>query len=93
MSKSIMQDHKECYVTGCSKGLHKHHIYGGANRDTSERMGFWVWLKWNVHMDLHDHRHPFETLQQDLREECQRRFEEMGGTREEFMRLIGRSYL
>lgn len=44
MSKSILQDEKECYITGLKEGLHKHHIYPGANRKNSEKYGFWVWL-------------------------------------------------
>lgn len=93
MSTSIMQSEKRCYVTGKELGLDKHHVYGGANRNTSERMGFYVYLDHLIHMKLHSHAHPCETLQHDLKVECQKRFEEMGHTREEFMRLIGRSYL
>lgn len=93
---SILQDFEECprcYATGATTGLHKHHIYGGPNRTTSDRLGFWVWLRWDVHMDLHDHREPWAHLQHQLRVDCQREFERRGGTREEFMALIGRNYL
>ena len=91
---SIMQpDDKRCYITGFQSQLDCHHIYGGPNRNTSDNMGFWIWLEHGLHMKLHAHAHPCETLQHDLKVECQKRFEEMGHTREEFMRLIGRSYL
>lgn len=94
MADSIMQGHeKACFVTGATYGLDKHHVYGGnPNRRISEREGFWVWLRHDVHMAAHERRQPFDTLLDDLRRECQRQFEEMG-TRDEFMALVGRSYL
>jgi len=43
--KSILQEKKECYVTGRTYGLHKHHVFEGtANRKKSEKWGFYIWL-------------------------------------------------
>lgn len=90
--KSIMQDDKRCYVTGTEYGVDLHHIYAGKNRRASDRNGFTVWLRHDVHMALHAHQKPFETLDAHLRRQCQMKFEETH-SRAEFMAIIGASYL
>lgn len=91
--KSILQDEKKCYVTGAANvPLHKHHIYGGPNRGISEANGFYVYLtpKWHnmSNVGVHFNR----VLDEKLKKDCQRKFEETH-TRAEFMALIGRDYL
>lgn len=92
MSKSILQENKQCYVSGKLYPLHKHHIYGAGNRNISEREGFWVWLapEWHNMSDYGVHFN--KQLDLKLKQECQRKYEETH-TREEFMALIGRNYL
>lgn len=90
---SILQNEKKCYVTEQTGRLHKHHIFfGTANRQISEDNGFWVWLIPEYHnasdRGVHFNKE-FDTL---LKQECQTKFEETH-SREDFMRLIGRSYL
>lgn len=92
---SIMQDTKKCYETGDTKGLHKHHIYkGNPNKQISEKNSFWVWLRWDWHngADYGVHGKLGHELDLKLKRECQERFEETH-SREEFIQLIGRSYL
>ena len=93
MAKSIMQDRKVCYITGLARGLHKHHIYfGNGLRRVSEDNGFWVWLVGALH-NLSDAGVHFDrALDLRLKRECQRKYEETH-SREEFMELVGRSYL
>ena len=91
--QSIMQSEKRCYVTGAETGLDCHHIYFGPNRRVSDEQGFWVWLRHDIHMALHDKRPPYELLDKQLKMLCQSRFEENGGTRDEFTARIGRNYL
>lgn len=91
--QSIMQTERECYVTRSTAGLDLHHVYAGKNRQASDRNGFVVYLRHDVHMALHEHRHPFERLDAELRRECQRTFEAQGHSRAEFMAIIGASYL
>ena len=86
---------KECYITGRTDGLEKHHIYFGAGkRAISDRYGFWVWLTPELHRGTYGvHGRDGHDLDIQLKEECQRAFEAEGHSREEFRRLIGRSYL
>jgi len=89
--KSILQDEKKCWITG-ETNVHKHHIYGGANRKISEQHGFFVWLRpdWHNMSDYGVHfNKAFDT---DLKRICQRKFEETH-SRQEFMKLIGKNYL
>ncbi|SBV94079.1 conserved hypothetical protein [uncultured Eubacteriales bacterium] len=90
---SIIQDTRECYITGDTQGLHKHHIYfGNPGRRISEENGFWVWLRWDWHNGAEYGVHFNRDLDLRLKRECQERFEETN-SREEFRRLIGKSYL
>lgn len=93
MVPSIIQDEKECYVTGSQRNLDRHHVYRAARRKLSEKYGLWVWLDHSVHMALHDHRRPYDTLENDLKKVAQQAFEDNGGTREEFMRIFSANYL
>lgn len=94
MAKSIMQTEKECFLTGSTVNLHKHHIYAGGRRRISEENGFWVWLIGPYHnqSDYGVHGKNGHELDMELKRICQARYEE-SHTREEFIRLIGKSYL
>ena len=49
MTRSILQDKKECYFCPKCYGLERHHIMAGtANRKLSEKYGLWVYV-------CHDH--------------------------------------
>lgn len=78
---------KICYVCGKKKD-HIHEIYKGANRQVSIKNGFCVPLCNKCHIKT-------ETdivFLRKLQIECQKTFEK-NHTREEFMKLTGRSYL
>lgn len=93
MADSIMQDSRECYITGAIDGLHKHHIFfGNPLRRISEENGFWVWLRWDWHNGAEYGVHFNRDLDLRLKSACQERFEETH-SRDEFMALIGRNYL
>lgn len=88
---SILQGKKkECYITGATEGLEQHHIYMGKNRTISDDNGFWVWLHYKIHKDLHSK--DGHNLDMKLKRECQEAYEKKH-TRKEFMQLIGRNYL
>lgn len=89
MTESILQTEQECFLSGGRVRLDRHHIYGGPNRDLSERWGCWVWLRHDLHMQLHD-RDP--ELKLMLKRICQERFEELYD-HETFMKVFGKNYL
>lgn len=93
MKTSILQNAKECFFTGTTENLQCHHIFPGtANRRMSDKNGFWVWLRYDYHVGtpyaVHNDRERMTYLQRL----CQKEFEKTH-TREEFIALIGRSYL
>lgn len=91
---SILQTDKKCCVCGATHNLHCHHIYMGANRKISEQNGFKVWLCGYHHNQSDNGVHGKNGHELDvwLKQTCQRRFEETRG-RQEFIALVGRSYL
>lgn len=92
MSKSIMQNNRVCYLTGRTDNLHRHHIYGGSRRASSEEWGCWVYLTGEKHNLSRDSVHGNPALSLQLKEECQRRFEELHG-HDAFMAVFGKNYL
>ena len=93
MAKSILQSEKECYITGRTDNLHCHHIYFGRGlRKISDDNGFTVWLTADWHNMSNKGVHFNRELDLHLKQACQRKYEETH-TREDFMKLIGRSYL
>lgn len=79
MTKSIMQDKRECYISGFSTNLARHHIYGGGRRQLSDIWGCWVWLRadWHNMADYGVHGKDGHALDMRLKRECQKRFEEL----------------
>lgn len=93
MADSIIQSRRECYATGRTDNLDAHHVFKASRRKLSEKYGLKVWLNHSVHMQMHDHTPPYETLENDLKAIAQQAFEDNGGTREEFMEIFGANYL
>lgn len=93
---SILQGtEKQCNITGDTYNLHKHHIYYGTGlRAISDKHGFWVWLRGDLHNQSDEgvHGKNGHTLSLMLKQDCQRAFEK-DHTREEFRAIIGKSYL
>lgn len=92
MKSIIQKDETCCAVCGCAYGLHKHHIYGGANRSISEKNGFVVHLCGRHHNLSNEGVHFNHELDLRFKRMCQAKFEETH-TRSEFMRLIGKNYI
>jgi len=89
---SIMQREKQCYVTGATNDLHKHHIFFGSRRAASEKYGCWVWLRADYH-NMSDHGVHFDhEFDERLKKECQQEFESLYG-HEKFMQVFGKNYL
>lgn len=73
--KSILQERKECFITGATEGLHCHHIFGGKNRRLSEQYGLKVWLRYDWHngSDYGVHGKYGSKLSRDLKAYAQQR--------------------
>ena len=101
---SILQkdtDRRRCWLCMKMRGdysehapgtLHRHHVYMGPLRNASEAEGLFVWLCPEHHEHGKDAVHRNADVCRNLQKDMQRRYEQ-NHTREEFMRLIGRSYL
>ena len=92
MSKSIVQQEKECWFCGAQTNLERHHIFAGtANRPISEKYGLWVYL-------CHKHHTSQEGAQYDkekglkLKQEAEKAFEALYG-RDEWMKIIRKRYI
>lgn len=93
---SVLQaDLSTCFVTG-STNVAIHHIFPGKGRRRKcERYGFLVALEPRYHnmSNYSVHAVPNAGLDLQLKQLAQKYFEEHYGTREEFIREFGRSYL
>ncbi len=94
MAKSVLQDIKECIVTGDTYNLHNHHVlYGTGRRKLSEKYGYVVWLRGDWHnLDIHG-VHFNKELDTRLKILAQEHFEANHGSRDDFIKVFGRSYL
>lgn len=98
--KSILQEqkNKQCYLCMllCGdysyKRVEDHHIYHGPNRRNSELYGFKVNLCIPHHREGKDAVHRNHEKDLILKKMCQREYEK-DHTREDFVRIIGRSYI
>ena len=83
---------KYCVGCGVNYNLEIHHVFGGANRNNSNEYNCTEWLCSNCHRGNNGVHGINRYLDTKLKQEHQERLEkEM--TREEFLRIFGRSYL
>lgn len=96
MSKSILQNYeieKECFECRSTKNLQEHHVFGGPNRNLSEKYGFKVLLCIKHHTDnKHGVHGENKNLRVVLKQIAQREFEK-NHSREDFINIFGKSYL
>ena len=86
----MLTTNKRCYFCGKTT-VQLHHIYGGRNRKISDRNGFTVWLCAEHHTG-NKGVHNCEEMSLILKKKQQEQYEKTH-TRQEFIELIGRSYL
>ena len=97
--KSIMQqDKSHCYIcemSECGDHLDKHHIFGGALRDTSEKYGLTVYLHHNkCHIFGEYSAHQNYYIRVKLQEIAQiRAMEVYGWSENDFRKIFGWSYI
>lgn len=76
------------------RGFHKHHIFGGPNRNRSERDGLFIWLTPEMH-NMSDKGIHFDKEFMNYAHQVGRVawIEYYGKTLEDFIQEYGRSYL
>ena len=93
MSKSILQEKKECIICHKTENLHYHHIYFGKNREISDKNGFTCYLCYEHHEGTKGvHGKDGHSLDMYLKQKCQDMFEQTN-ERSKFISLIGKNYL
>lgn len=93
MSKSIISNERVCYICGSHYGLEKHHcIHGYANRKNAEKAGLWVYLCRIHHTGSRESAHMNAEIDLKLKQIAQTAYEKEH-SREEFMKIFGRSWL
>ena len=92
--KSIISNKRACLICGNTETLHKHHIFfGTANRQKSDEDGCWCYLCVWHHNGSNSAVHYNRQLDLNLKRHAQRQWELIYGTREEFIKRYGTSYL
>ena len=93
---SIFQDELDrCFVTSATTSLERHHIFGGTDRNRSEKYGFIVCLHSSVHPNGAYRTDPnWQELDHWLKRKCQEYFIEVAqlGTRDDWYKEFGRFY-
>lgn len=90
--ESVIQKEKVCLICRAQKGLHRHHVFGGPNRELSERYGMSVWLC-GMHHNLSARGvHLNREFDLEVKKLGQRTFEQ-SHSREEFREVFGKSYI
>lgn len=93
MTISLLSEDRVCWVCG-SPNVELHHVYSGwANRCQSDKYGCTVYLCRRHHTNQLHGVHFDRDLDMKLRRECQRRWEETYGSRDDFRRIFGKNYL
>lgn len=104
MKSIVQQDESRCYLCGgiaywndndTLERLEKHHIFGGnPNRKHSEKYGLFIFLHGDkCHRNGKQSVHRNKAVRMAVQAAGQKAFEEKIGTREEFRRIFGKSYL
>ncbi|MGN0272397.1 MAG: phosphoenolpyruvate carboxykinase [Lachnospiraceae bacterium] len=86
------EDMDHCYFTGTAP-VEIHHIFGGVNRKNSEKYGFIVPLRPDLHPNGVYAGQSAKLIDVKLKTMAQEYFEREYGTRDDFRRIFGKSYL
>jgi len=89
--RSLINNSKECYICGSTYNIEKHHmVFGSANRKKADEDGLWCNLCHSCHQAVHNQDIWEKKALQEL---AQEKYEEKIGTREQFIKRYGKSYL
>lgn len=88
----LTDDMDTCMYTG-SPYIERHHVFGGPNRALSEKYGYIAPLRYDLHPNGANRGSDAGDIDLMLKQQCQRHYEEHHGTREQFIKEFGKSYL
>lgn len=92
LTSVFTDDMDHCMFTG-SPYVERHHVFGGANRRRSEFYGFIAPLRPDLHPNGVFAGKDAKEVDLQLKTMSQTYYEEHYGTREDFIREFGKSYL
>ena len=92
MYSAFTDDLSHCYLTR-SNVVHIHHIFGASNRKRSEKYGFILPLHPRMHNMSNEGVHFNKPLDLKFKRMAQEYYESHFGTREDFIKEFGKSYL
>lgn len=73
--------------------VERHHVFGGSRKKACEKYGFIAPLRPDLHPNGANAGKDAKTIDTILKQRCQRYYEEHYGTREQFRKEFGKSYL
>lgn len=85
-------DMDHCFFTGTNR-VERHHIFGGSNRARSEKYGFVIPLAPNLHPNGANAGPDAKLIDIRLKQMAQEYYETHYGSRQQFIKEFGRSYL
>lgn len=92
LTSVFTDDMDHCFFTGAAP-VERHHIYGGSNRKKSEKYKFVVPLRPDLHPNGVFAGPDAKEIDTKLKTMAQEYYEEHYGTRDDFRREFGKSYL
>lgn len=90
---SVFTDNMDCCIFTGSYHVERHHIFGGANRKHSEKYGFVVPLRTDYHPNGVHFNPKNGDVDTRLKKAAQRYYELHIGTRNQFRKEFGKSWL
>lgn len=88
----LTDDLEHCIITG-DFNIQIHHVFNGPNHDLSEKYGFMVPLRPDWHNFTSYSIHMDQKFDESMKRKAQRYYESHYGTREQFRKEFGKSYL
>lgn len=85
-------DMDHCYFTGMAP-VERHHIFGGSRKKASEKYGFIIPLRPDIHPNGAQAGKNAQEIDNKLKAMAQGYFERVYGSRDAFIRIFGKSYL
>ena len=88
----LTDDMDTCIFTG-SPYVERHHVFGGSNKALSEKYGYIAPVRYDLHPNGANKGDEAKDIDVILKQRCQRHYEANIGTREQFIKEFGKSYL